>query len=43
MAEQRPPNPMPVVPVAVVEPSRYNFRAATSAVVKFATLIEGMR
>lgn len=33
MAEQRPPNPMPVVPVAVVEPSRYNFRAA--AVVGF--------
>ena len=33
MAEERPPNQMPVVPVAVVEPSRYNFRAA--AVVGF--------
>ena len=33
MAEERPPNQVPVVPVAVVAPSRYNFRAA--AVVGF--------
>jgi uncharacterized protein YggT (Ycf19 family) len=33
MADERPSTPLPVVPVAVVEPGRYNFRAA--AVVAF--------